>query len=216
MKIKNRAFLLIVCALLFSACENPKVENSSSNLNRAENNQNAANSISGNVSNSVSENTNAKAVVEANTNDIAEFAGTTRITDKKNEIKSVAVLKEVRAARHENYDRVVFEFEGAELPGYHIEYIDKPVRACGSGNVVPLKGDGWLEIRFYPARAHDENGQPTIKNREQNPNFQIIKEMKSTCDFEAVVTWVMGVSSPNEYRVLELKNPTRLAVDIKY
>ncbi len=220
MKIKNRAFLFIVCALLFSACENPRIENTSLSLNKAENNQNAPNSISGNANDSASENTNVKADVkanaEANTNDKAEFAGTTGITDKKNEIKSVAVLKEVRAARHENYDRVVFEFEGAELPGYHIEYIDKPVRACGSGNVVPLKGDGWLEIRFYPAQAHDENGQPTIKNREQNPNFQIIKEMKSTCDFEAVATWVLGVSSPNEYRVLELKNPTRLAVDIKH
>lgn len=216
MKIKNRAFLLIVCALLFSACENPRVENTSPSLNKAENNQNAANSISGNANDSVSEKTDVKADVKANTNHKAEFAGTTGITDKKNEIKSVAVLKEVRAARHGNYDRVVFEFEGAELPGYHIEYIDKPVRACGSGNVVPLKGDGWLEIRFYPAQAHDENGQPTIKNREQNPNFQIIKEMKITCDFEAVATWVLGVSSPNEYRVLELKNPTRLAVDIKH
>ncbi len=216
MKIKNRAFLLIVCALLFSACENPRVENTSPSLNKAENNQNAANSISGNANDSVSENTDVKADVKANTNHKAEFAGTTGITDKKNEIKSVAVLKEVRAARHGDYDRVVFEFEGAELPGYHIEYIDKPVRACGSGNVVPLKGDGWLEIRFYPAQAHDENGQPTIKNREQNPNFQIIKEMKITCDFEAVATWVLGVSSPNEYRVLELKNPTRLAVDIKH
>lgn len=220
MKIKNCTFLLIVCALLFLACENPKVENTSLSLNKAENNQNAANSISNNANNSVNENTNVKANVkagvEANTNDKAEFAGTAGITDKKNEIKSVAVLKQVRAARHGNYDRVVFEFEGAELPGYHIEYIDKPVRACGSGNVMPLEGDGWLEIRFYPAQAHDDNGQPTIKNREQNPNFQIIKEMKSTCDFEAVVTWVLGVSSPNEYRVLELKNPTRLAVDIKH
>ncbi|CAN5584841.1 hypothetical protein BH24ACI2_BH24ACI2_09440 [soil metagenome] len=216
MKIKNYTFLLIVCALLFSACENPKVENTSLSLNKAENNQNVANSISSNANNSVSEDTNDKVDVEANTNDKAEFAGTAGITDKKNDIKSVAVLKEVRAARHGNYDRVVFEFEGAELPGYHIEYIDKPVRACGSGNVVPLEGDGWLEIRFYPAQAHDESGQPTIKNREQNPNFQIIKEMKSICDFEADVTWVLGVSSPNEYRVLELKNPTRLAVDIKH
>ncbi len=117
MKIKNRAFLFIVCALLFSACENPRIENTSLSLNKAENNQNAPNSISGNANDSASENTNVKADVkanaEANTNDKAEFAGTTGITDKKNEIKSVAVLKEGRAARHENYDRVVAPDEQA-------------------------------------------------------------------------------------------------------
>jgi len=217
MKIKNCIFLLIACALLFSACEKPKTENISLNLNQTGNNQNPAN-------NNANENSNVKADVKAtvetnietNANDNAEFTGTTGITDKKNEIKSTAVLREVRTARHGNYDRVVFEFEGAELPGYHIEYIDKPVRACGSGNVVPLKGDGWLEIRFYPAQAHDENGQPTVQDRARSPNHEIIKELKSICDFEADVTWVLGVSSPNEYRGLELKNPTRLAVDIKH
>jgi hypothetical protein len=30
------------------------------------------------------------------------------------------------------------------------------------------------------------------------------------------VEWVMGVSSPNKYRVLELKSPTRLVIDVKH
>lgn len=143
------------------------------------------------------------------------FKGTTGIVDKKYDVKSTAVLKEVRTGRHANYERVVFEFANAEMPSYHIEYIDKPVRDCGSGKAHYMKGDGWLEIRFAPAAMHDENGQPTINQRERFPDYKIIREMRSTCDFEANVEWVLGVSSPNEYRVLELKNPTRLAVDIK-
>ncbi|MBA2378972.1 MAG: hypothetical protein H0V76_05295, partial [Blastocatellia bacterium] len=43
-----------------------------------------------------------------------------------------------------------------------------------------------------------------------------VKDLKITCDFEAEVTWVAGVASPNRYRVLELKAPTRLVVDIKH
>jgi len=43
-----------------------------------------------------------------------------------------------------------------------------------------------------------------------------VKELISTCDFEAEVEWVAGVASPNRYRVLELRNPTRLVVDIKH
>lgn len=151
-----------------------------------------------------------------NAEDKADFEGTAGITDQKPEAKGVAVLREVRTGQHDGYDRVAFEFEGAELPGYHIEYIDKPVRACGSGKAVDLKGDGWLEIRFQPAAAHTEDGKPTIENRERVPNYTIVKELKLTCDFEADVTWVLGAASPNKYRVLELKNPTRLAVDIKH
>ncbi len=149
--------------------------------------------------------------------DLSDFVGTADNTEKKNpNVIGVAVLNEVRSARHGNYDRVVFEFKGKDLPTYHIEYIDRPVRACGSGDVVPLAGDGWLEVRFSDAQAHTAEGAPTIKDRSRSPNLPIVKDLKITCDFEAEVTWVMGVSSPNRYRVIELSNPTRLVVDIKH
>lgn len=220
---------LFAFVIFLNACETRNTENAAPNQNKSEFNQNyktednrnSASASGSAANNPASENSSVKSNessgVEKDANDDkADFAGTAGIIDKKYEIKEVAVLKEVRAARHESYDRVVFEFAGAELPSYRIEYIDKPVRACGSGHVVPLKGDGWLEIRFTPAAAHTEEGKPTVKNREQSPNFKIVKEMKSTCDFEAEVAWVLGVASPNHYRVLELKNPVRLAIDIKH
>jgi hypothetical protein len=147
----------------------------------------------------------------------ADFEGTAGITEKPDRTtEGVAIMTDVRTARHTNFDRVVFEFRGPGLPGYHIEYIDKPVRACGSGNVVPLAGDGWLEVRFTAAHAHTDAGEPTVKDRERSPNLPVVKQLKLTCDFEAEVTWVAGVASPNRYRVIELKDPTRLAVDIKH
>lgn len=149
--------------------------------------------------------------------DTADFAGAAGVTEKKNaNIKGVAIMSDVRTARHGDYDRIVFEFLGPDMPTYHIEYIDKPVRSCGSGDPVPLAGDGWLEVRFTDAQAHTPEGDATIKDRQRSPNLPILKDLKITCDFEAEVTWVAGVSSPNKYRVIELKNPTRLAVDIKH
>ncbi len=147
---------------------------------------------------------------------VADFEGTSGIIDKKNEIKGVAELIDVRTGRHDGFDRIVFEFRGAEMPGYHLEYIDKPVRSCGSGNVVPLPGDGWLQMRFEPAVAHTDEGKPTLAFRELAPKLPNLLEIKSTCDFEAQVEWVAGVASPNHFRVVELKAPTRLAVDIKH
>ena len=102
------------------------------------------------------------------------------------------------------------------MPGYHIAYIDRPVRSCGSGEVVPLPGDGWLEVRMQPAAAHTEAGEPTIARRVHPLTLPNLKQLSLTCDFEADVTWVAGVLSPNDFRVSELKGPSRLVVDIRH
>jgi len=47
-------------------------------------------------------------------------------------------------------------------------------------------------------------------------NLPVLSELELTCDFEAVVTWVLGVESPNRYRIRELNGPPRLVIDIKH
>lgn len=146
----------------------------------------------------------------------ATFEGTAGAIDKNRANMKPAVLTRVRTGKHEGFDRVVFEFAGNAVPGYHVEYVDKPVRNCGAGEVVPLAGQGFLLIRMQPAQAHTEAGVATIKDRESAPNLPIIKELKLICDFEADVQWVAGLTSPNRYRVLELSNPARLVVDVRH
>jgi hypothetical protein len=145
-----------------------------------------------------------------------DFEGTAGIVAKPKEGIHPVTLTDVRTARQANFDRVVFEFAGDTLPGYHVEYIDKPVRQCGSGNVVYIDGDGWLRIRLTPAQAHTDAGEATVKDRSRALGYPVLKELESICDFEANVEWVMGVSSPNRYRALELSSPARLVIDIKH
>jgi hypothetical protein len=144
----------------------------------------------------------------------APFTGTVGIVDVPR-TGAPSTLTDVRAASHEGYDRVVFEFRGA-APGYHVEYVDRPVRDCGAGEPRPIAGDGWLEVRFFPANAHDEQGRPTVPFGELRPNLPNVVEVERTCDFEAVVTWVLGTRSPKRYRVLELTAPTRFVVDVRH
>ena len=125
------------------------------------------------------------------------------------------LLVDVRSARHDGFDRVAFEFAQAR-PGYHVEYIDKPVRRCGSGETTPIAGDGWLEVRFHVAEAHTPSGAPTIAQREQPLALPLVRELEQTCDFEGYVTWVVGVSRPNKYRVITLTRPDRIVVDIEH
>lgn len=123
-----------------------------------------------------------------------------------------ATLRAIRVAPHAGFERVVFEFRD-RLPSYQVEYVDRPVRACGSGNVVPVAGEAWLQVRFQGAQAHDEAGRPTVA-APRVARLANLRELRSTCDFEGDVTWVLGLARPNRYRTLELQSPARLVVDI--
>ena len=127
-----------------------------------------------------------------------------------------AVLMSVRHAVHARFDRLVFEFAPGARPIAHTEYIDSPVRHCASGEVVPMAGDAWLELKLTDAVAHTDEGHPTINERAQSLNLPIVKELKLTCDFEADVTWVAGVSSPQKYRLFVLESPPRVVIDFRH
>jgi hypothetical protein len=137
-------------------------------------------------------------------------------TEVNREMDGVATLLEMRAARNEGFDRVVFVFQGGRLPPYTIEYVDRPIRECGSGHVADIDGDGWLSVHFTPARAHTDEGQATVTQRNQRHQLPVIRHIRSICDFEAHLEWVIGTGSPNRYRVLELSEPARVVVDIRH
>lgn len=140
---------------------------------------------------------------------------TAGLVDVKRSGFAPVTLREVRTARNEGFDRLVLQFDGDQLPGYHVEYVDKPVIKCGSGDPTEVAGQGWLQIRVQPAQAH-EGAQVTVAERERKPGLPLVQELELTCDFEGEVTWVLGVKSPNKYRVMELKGPTRLVVDVQH
>jgi hypothetical protein len=144
-----------------------------------------------------------------------DTAWTAGVVDLAPAATGVATLRSVRAARHGGFDRVVWELTGP-APGVHVEYVDRPVRQCGSGEPVPLPGDAWLEVRLEPAVAHTEEGRATMEERRSEPGLPLVLELVQTCDFEAVVTWVVAVRAPERFRVTALEDPTRVVVDLRH
>ena len=132
--------------------------------------------------------------------------------------EAVALLGAVRTGRHAEYERVVLELsdDGAGIPGYHVEYVDRPLRECGSGEQIFPVGDGWLEIRLEPLDAHTAEGQPTVPHRPvDTPGMENVLRIYMTCDFEAVTTLVIAVRSPNPFRAFHLESPRRIVVDVQ-
>lgn len=144
---------------------------------------------------------------------VQPFRGTSAVIDVRRPDAPPVMVESVRAAGHEGYDRVVFEFSGS-IPGYKIEYVDGPVRDCGSGQPQEVPGDALLMVRLAPAAMHDEQGTPTVRDRARSPNLNVVKHMQAVCDFEGHVEWVLGLHGPNPYRITEIGQPPRLVVDV--
>ncbi|HYJ81055.1 MAG TPA: hypothetical protein VEW03_15690 [Longimicrobiaceae bacterium] len=127
-----------------------------------------------------------------------------------------AIVRGVRVARNDGFDRMVIDLGDGPIPGWHVEYVDRPVVRCGSGEPTELAGDGWLLVRLRTAQAHDDDGRPTVARREAGFDLPVVREMEMTCDFEGDVEVVLGVATPNPYRVTELRGPSRLVVDVQH
>jgi hypothetical protein len=92
----------------------------------------------------------------ANPQGQAEWSTSTREAGKAG--AGASILRAMRVGRNEGFDRLVLDFGDSAVPPYHIEYVDSPVRSCGSGEAVPVAGQGWLKVRLRAAQAHDDAG----------------------------------------------------------
>ena len=144
-----------------------------------------------------------------------EFEGRREPIEEDGTGRLTAALVDVRAAEHDGFDRVVFEFE-ASRPGYRVEYVSLPITACGSGLPVEVLGDAFLRVRMTPATAHDDAGTPTFGALELTPALATILEVEQTCDFEGEVTWVLGLVEEVDFGVSTFPDPFRVAVDVAH
>jgi hypothetical protein len=132
--------------------------------------------------------------------------------------RETALLTDVRAARHEGYDRVVFEFRN-EVPGYDVRYIPRPVQQDGSGKTVAVEGAEVLQIRMenaLDADLSDASAPPTYTGPPRfSPATPILAELVRTGGFEGVLTWVAGVRDRVDFRVSALSAPPRIVVDVR-
>jgi hypothetical protein len=133
--------------------------------------------------------------------------------------RRTALLTAVRVGSHPGFDRVVFVFRRA-LPGYDVGYVRRPVRADGSGRVVPVPGRAVAGIRMENALDADlsqESAPLTYTGpRRLAPRLPALVALARTGGFEGVLTWVAGVRERSGFRVTVLRSPPRLVVDFEH
>ena len=134
---------------------------------------------------------------------------------------STALLERVAIGRHEGYDRVVFEFREG-VPGYRVEYVEPPLHEDGSGAPVRVAGSAFVVVRMEPASGFDlsvPEGELVYKGPRRlsgsDAGTSVVREVVRTGDFEAVLTWAVGLSDRVDFRVRTLQSPPRLVVDFR-
>ena len=132
--------------------------------------------------------------------------------------RDTALLRAVRAARHEGYDRVVFEFANV-LPGYRIGYVPRPVLADGSGAEVGVDGAHMVQVVFENALDADlsqESAPKTYTGPDRlRPGTPEVVELVRVGGFEGRLTWAIGLRDRVDFRVTTLASPPRVVVDVR-
>lgn len=129
------------------------------------------------------------------------------------------LLTDVRAAGHDGFDRVVFELREG-LPGYRVEYVDPPIIEDPTGDTVDVEGSAFLRVTMT-ATGFDLSGPEAVEVYEGPDRFApadagVARELVATGDFEAIMSWVVGLDEVVDFGVAELDGPPRLVIDIRH
>ncbi|NUR86059.1 MAG: GerMN domain-containing protein [Nonomuraea sp.] len=123
------------------------------------------------------------------------------------------VLVAVRAAHQPGFDRLVFEFRGRVPAQREIRYVPRLV-ADPSGRAVAVVGDALLQIRFARADGHDARGDGTYGPARRTYALPGVIQVVNTGDFEAVLTFGVGLARRVPVHVHTLTSPSRVVVDL--
>jgi hypothetical protein len=134
-------------------------------------------------------------------------------------------LKDVRVGAHDGFDRIVFELQEPDpnpagnggIPRYEIRQAKPPFTEDPSDMPIDVEGDAFARIVFQGASGYDFDGNATYDgSRRLTPGFGTLAQVVEGGDFEATMTWILGLSRPTCWEIHELHNPERLVIDFHH
>lgn len=126
-------------------------------------------------------------------------------------------VTEVRVARQDGYDRVVFELDGdaGGTPGWRVEHVDDP-RRDGSGDPVDLDGEAVLVVRISGTGYPFDTGREEATAVTVPADTEVITEVELGAVFEGTYEAFVGLSSVRPFSVTRLADPARIVVDVEH
>jgi hypothetical protein len=156
----------------------------------------------------------------------APYCGITWGSLTKASTGGAGYLDDVRAGRHDCYDRLVLDVYGnPSFHSYHVGYVNQ-VTEDASGRPIPLRGGAFLNI-VVQAPDHTPNG--TLTYVPANPRelvnvsgFRTFRQVAWAGSFENTSSIGLGVRARLPFRVTTLSgipgtsNGTRVVIDVAH
>jgi len=130
------------------------------------------------------------------------------------------VLAAIYTEQFADHDRIVFHFHGRQAPDATLAYADE-IRADPSDRPVPLLGTTFVRVVFHggrldtlpfendPAKVVRYGGPTTL-----TPRYQTLEQLSVAGDFEAVLSFGLGLSGPAEIRTSTPDGQGSLIIDL--
>ena len=99
-------------------------------------------------------------------------------------------------------------------PDTSIKPLEREVLTETQPLVPEVEGNRFLVLNLHPART-SENGCSTMPVGTETYAQQRVHEAGIACEENDVVTWITGLAEGTDVRVLEMRGPNRLVVDVR-
>jgi hypothetical protein len=116
------------------------------------------------------------------------------------------ILSSLTVGHQGDRDRIVFQFHGSLAPAPRLTYVDR-ITQDPSDQPVPLLGDVFLSVTFHGARldtaAIETDPSKVVRYdgpTRLTPRLPILQEVAVSGDFEAVLSFGLGLAEQAEIR----------------
>jgi hypothetical protein len=118
----------------------------------------------------------------------------------------------ISAAHNPGVDRLAFEFSGPPPSRQNVRYVNRLI-AGPSGRPIRIAGRVILEASFFPATARGAAGRVTVPERVAFALPNVMTVVRAG-DFEAVLSYEIGLAKRTTFHVFTLTNPSRVVIDV--
>ena len=124
------------------------------------------------------------------------------------------LLRDVRAAEHEGFDRLVFEFSGnPEVVEKAMTYQDAPDQQ-GTGDIEPVKGNAYLPVLLRRVAVADTpEGRQFVGRGSLGVAAGNILDVFNSGGTEGDSLFYVGLDSERDFTFQMLENPPRIVLD---
>jgi hypothetical protein len=126
-------------------------------------------------------------------------------------------VRDIRVARQDGFDRVVFEVGGAGTPGWDVRYVDT-ASSQGSGDAVDVAGDAVLQVSLTGAGYPYDTGVEEFSSSGpvSASDAVVVTEVVFDATFEGTTTAFVGTTREAPFRVYLLEDPARVVVEVAH